>query len=542
MNEQEKKSILDEAALRYKEILSKFDALTQKFKTSFPDIKFDNSKYQWNRELGIGNYTNFLNVAEKICKDVDNKFGIKNGGGISYSINERKATLSKNVEDLEKIMNNGSDEEGVNQANEYLDYIINTTGSAVVASSRSFDISNDKKKRSEQRNECLKEMNEKISTLVTEYKKVSSNYEYTENQKPKDFAEVRNLLEEIYKEASKAAGNTIDEGKYNKFQEAVQVYFKGGSNFEGLNNSFNDLYEAVSKSVKAIPGGTNVNHDKDLKSKEVKLDLMNARLEKLAKKFKKICPEYEYKPAKDFLDVEKCLTGIYKFVCEKNGQQIDRNKVKPFQYALMNGSKLDSIGKSFDEEYECVSGIINEIRLQSKKSDVMLKRQFETIYETKVLPLFKVEDDKIRFAKFKRMYKGFKNVKKDCPKFYKFMESICTKNEIKENEFNNDILLAVLFASCYAADNMAIADAVCRGLRKITKNQKLEIQDWNALREKVKGKITTSNDIQELKTVLDTGLKYLSVDNNLVTKILKVAEKTSHKKKVTLRSLFSQKH
>lgn len=524
MNEQERKNVLEKAAKEYRWTMFTFKDLVKKFKTDYPDDKFDDSGCQWNESDGLDNFTNLFSRAEDLFKIIDAKFDKPYKGRLPSDIIDHRDVVNKNIENLKEIMDNGSGENDVEQAKQYLDYINANTDHGIYAVSQYFDSFKNMHYRSDQIDKYLNYMNEKLNKLVAKYKKIFPSYDYKE---PKDFFDVRDRIEEIYKSASEKADITMDKGKSTKFEDAIYAYSDGSNNFKDIEEGFNDFYETVYESVSSV---------RSIKDKAALLKFMNKKLGKLvgSDEFKMVFPDYKYESQADFNGIESSLYGIYETACLKNMKEVDESKVSAFRDALKDETNLNSIRNSFVEEYECASKAVSGVsKLSSKKSDLGLKRKFDTIYETKVLPLF-IENSAKKYSKgFKKMHMSFKEVKKSCPKFYKFMESICTKNKIKEEEFSGNTLLVVLFASCYAADNMAIADAVCRGLRKITKDPELKIDKWNKLRETIKTKASESDDTEDLRKVMEPKLNELSCDSTLVKTILDVAKKTSHKQKKT---------
>ena len=173
---------------------------------------------------------------------------------------------------------------------------------------------------------------------------------------------------------------------------------------------------------------------------------------------------------------------------------------------------------------------------RSEKYDCMTKNNFEVMFENKVLPLFRLNDDEALFTSFKNMYRDFKIVEDDCHQWCDFMKLICSENKIQERYLDKQLLIAVLLASCCAADNIGVADAVCRGLRKITKDRNLQAEDYikqaESLRAKIKNKINSTDNVEDLKSIIGIGLNNLSLSQeqkNLVKTIFRLANNASTK-------------
>ncbi len=415
-------------------------------------------------------------------------------------------------------------------------------------------------KQAERYNEkdCMYRMVPFFGQLATEAEHLISGI-HTRIPGAADFNSMRKGVIQIYKEVAPRAGVEMDRGAVDEFEKQVNIYYNSNpkiNNCEEIENSFSKLVDIVSKVIekaqREIEQATNSENDC--------LEYMNRKLNALSEEFKEIYADYIYKEATDFKHVRSELDKIYKAACFKNAQKMDKKIVKKFHKTLEDYEsgdvELETVRISFDVEYdEALKTTKSVVKSQNKRSDIRVKRIFEAIFEKKVLPLFEIDDEDKLYLKFKNMYRHFKTVKKTHPKWYTFMESICSKNKIKKENFDKKVLMGVLLSSCCAVDDMNVADAICRGLRKITKNSYIGksndfIGDAEKARQSIKSKINSSkdfNDIKELEGTISTEIKkykfFENMDNNFLESVIfQLAEKApKNKEYLTLRKLFSMK-
>ena len=415
-------------------------------------------------------------------------------------------------------------------------------------------------KQAERYNEkdCMYRMVPFFGQLATEAEHLISGI-HTRIPGAADFNSMRKGVIQIYKEVAPRAGVEMDRGAFDEFEKQVNIYYNSNpkiNNCEEIENSFSKLVDIVSKVIekaqREIEQATNSENDC--------LEYMNRKLNALSEEFKEIYADYIYKEATDFKHVRSELDKIYKAACFKNAQKMDKKIVKKFHKTLEDYEsgdvELETVRISFDVEYdEALKTTKSVVKSQNKRSDIRVKRIFEAIFEKKVLPLFEIDDEDKLYLKFKNMYRHFKTVKKTHPKWYTFMESICSKNKIKKENFDKKVLMGVLLSSCCAVDDMNVADAICRGLRKITKNSYIGksndfIGDAEKARQSIKSKINSSkdfNDIKELEGTISTEIKkykfFENMDNNFLESVIfQLAEKApKNKEYLTLRKLFSMK-
>lgn len=404
-------------------------------------------------------------------------------------------------------------------------------------------------KQAERYNEkdCMYRMLPFFGQLATEAEHLISGI-HTRIPGAVDFNSMRKGVIQIYKEVAARAGVEMDRDAVDEFENQVNIYYNSNpkiNNCEEIENSFSKLVDIVSKVIERAQA---TNSENDC------LEYMNRKLNALSEEFKEIYADYTYKEATDFKHVRSALDKIYKAACFKNAQKMDKKIVKKFHKTLEDYESgyvgLKTVRISFDVEYdEALKTAKSVVKSQNKRSDIRVKRIFEGIFEKKVLPLFKINDKDKLYLKFKNMYRHFKTVKKTHPKWYTFMESICSKNKIKKENFDKKVLMGVLLSSCYAADDIGVADAVCRGLRKITKNSDIKndayIVKAETARKDIKNKINSSENVKDLEKLISTDLnndEFFSETNFFNSKIKPEIEKSSKVKGyLTLRKLFSMK-
>ena len=181
---------------------------------------------------------------------------------------------------------------------------------------------------------------------------------------------------------------------------------------------------------------------------------------------------------------------------------------------------------------------VPEAKKKKPKNVSLLQRNLETIFGNILKNHFSAagqEDDEAK--NFNMVHaKVDSSTAATCPKWYNFMESVFTKLGANKKYTTNKILIAILLASCCAADDMKVADAVCRAVRKITKDAKFKDEEYmkkaeEKIRKDIKSKIGSFKDPKGLDTVVQGDLKkWLGLDNALVTLIFGHVDQARSKK------------
>ncbi|MGN1044095.1 MAG: hypothetical protein ACI4PR_04820 [Acutalibacteraceae bacterium] len=94
-------------------------------------------------------------------------------------------------------------------------------------------------------------------------------------------------------------------------------------------------------------------------------------------------------------------------------------------------------------------------------------------------------------------------LKKECESWFKFMNKMCGSSTAIKNEAKTpNTMLAILLASCCAANDLSKAKAICGGLKKITKNQallkkddNLQLENAEKVRENIKKALRSGSQI-----------------------------------------------
>ena len=193
----------------------------------------------------------------------------------------------------------------------------------------------------------------------------------------------------------------------------------------------------------------------------------------------------------------------------------------------------EAFDKACNSTYE-----VPEAKKKKPKNVSLLQRNLETIFGNILKNHFSAagqEDDEAK--NFNMVHaKIDSSTAATCPKWYNFMESVFTKLGANKKYTTNKILIAILLASCCAADDMKVADAVCRAVRKITKDAKFKDEEYmkkaeEKIRKDIKSKIGSFKDPKGLDTVVQGDLKkWLGLGNALVTLIFGHVDQARSKK------------
>ena len=264
------------------------------------------------------------------------------------------------------------------------------------------------------------------------------------------------------------------------------------------------------------------------------LESMNEKFKLLAKRCRYLFAQPEkYQKAESLKDMGDLLSKIFNRSKELMNEQADTSFLNVFYNAVDSGD-LKAVSKTFESAFEKVLEEAKRAAKKTKKSDQVAQKSFEDIFEKQILKYFS-EDE----VNFKKVYKEFSSVKKSCNKWYKFMRKMCS-NKIKSNNYNKETLMTLLLISCCAADDIGKAEAVCRSLRKITKNPTLKgeyIKEAEKIRQKIKDSILKHENMKSLWDYVK-GLDYsgMGVDKALLNSMLTEAKKAQQS---LIKKLFS---
>lgn len=314
--------------------------------------------------------------------------------------------------------------------------------------------------------------------------------------------------------------NEIIEGEYSEVSDSPRK----------ANNILNKMFEISNRANRKIYlryQSVLDRNDKQSSKADKFLEYMKDQVKSLVEKSGDILKSYQYKEPKNFGDIRDSMYEIWEIVSKANEEEIDKELVDNFSNALeefsMDASDFEAIKDAFDAEYEKISETVDKVAsLANKKAPLRLKRDFEKIFDRMSL-LFIKEDEELS-KRFRSIYKDCREVKKECPKWYNFLKAICTGIKVKPNFYTKQTLISVLIASCCATNNIGQADAVCRGLRKITKRAEIKdevyIKKSEKFRMKIKDKISAGGNIDDLKMIIKTGLNEIMSDNKVLSKVI----------------------
>ena len=288
--------------------------------------------------------------------------------------------------------------------------------------------------------------------------------------------------------------NEIIEGEYSEVSDSPRK----------ANNILNKMFEISNRANRKIYlryQSVLDRNDKQSSKADKFLEYMKDQVKSLVEKSGDILKSYQYKEPKNFGDIRDSMYEIWEIVSKANEEEIDKELVDNFSNALeefsMDASDFEAIKDAFDAEYE---KIFDRMSLLFIKEDEELSKRFRSIY------------------------KDCREVKKECPKWYNFLKAICTGIKVKPNFYTKQTLISVLIASCCATNNIGQADAVCRGLRKITKRAEIKdevyIKKSEKFRMKIKDKISAGGNIDDLKMIIKTGLNEIMSDNKVLSKVI----------------------
>ena len=493
-NVMDKNKLLENAASKFRLESARFDSTVNKFRAAFPHEKFEYNKITWDGDFGKFSslISNMVRLIEYMHENVN-----KNNGDTTPVVAAKKNVETAVNNLIEALKQNTED--AIKKANEHLNTIVNNTKLAnqnTLMSFESFEILNSEKKKVKGREE---KEDGTFKRIIPRFKK----------RKDKD-----------------------KEKKGIKKLNVKKVMEPNASNEKMISLSLKD-----DSAVKC-------------------LEHMNEKIKPLIKRCRYIFPGREYKEAKSFVEMRALLSEIYETSKELLKEEPDTEIFNGFDDALNEYEKtpktpknsknsedsngIGSITKAFDDLLEKVLEVAKRAAKLGKKADQELQKSLEPIFEKKIPEYFSKEEEKDgAVEKFNKIHLEFKlKAEERAPKWYKFMETMCLKNKIKNP--TNGALMALLLISCCAADDISKADAICRSIRKIIKDPALKdkkyIKAAEKIRQDIKNKISVVDDIKSLyKYLKDMNYTNL-VDKPLSDKMFKEARK-SHQS--LIKRLFS---
>ena len=509
----DKNKLLENAASKFRLESARFDSTVNKFHAAFPGKEFKYEKITWDEN------NNNINQDEKFKKFSD---------------------LISNMVRLIEYM-----QENVNKNN------VDTTPVVVARENVVAAVNNLIEALKQNTEYAMKEANEYLNVIINNTKLANQNTLMSFES-----------FEILYSEKKKVKGR--EEKEDGTFKRIIRKFKKrkdGDKEKKDIKQlNVKKVMEPNASNEKMI--SLTLKDDDAIKC----LEYMNERFKSLIKRCRYIFPDREYKEAKSFVEMRAPLSEIYEKSKDLLKEEPDTEIFNDFNDALNKYGKtpktpenskdskdsedsngIGSIAGAFDKVFDIVLEVAKRAAKLGKKADQELQKSLEPIFEKKIPKYFSKEKEKDGAVKgFKKMYKKFKSAaKKRAPKWYKFMEKMCSPNKIKSP--TNGALMALLLISCCAADNISKADAICRSIRKIIKDPDLKnkeyIQEAEKIRQNIKNKISVVNDTKSLYEYIK-GLNYANlVDKTMCGIILREAEKVQKepKKKVSLiKRLFSR--
>ncbi len=505
VNIMNKDKLLKSAASKFRLESARFDSTVNKFHAAFPGKEFKYKKITWdendnniNQDEKFTKFSDLISNMVRLIKYMQENVNKNNGD--TTPVVAAKKNVETAVNNLIKALKEGT-EDVTKKENEYLNTIVNNTASAnqnTLMSFESFEILNSEKKKVKGREE---KEDGTFKRIVRKFKKRKDG----DKEKKKDIKQLN----------------------------VKKVMEPNASNEKMISLTLKD-----DNAVKC-------------------LEHMNEKFKSLIKRCRYIFPGREYKEAKSFVEMRALLSEIYEVSERLIGKKPDTKIFSGFDDALNKYGKtpktpenskdskdsedsngIGNITGAFDEVFDIVLEVAKRAAKLGKKADQELQKSLEPIFEKKILTRLSKEEEKDGAVKnFNNMYKEFKSAaKKISPKWYKFMETMCSKNKIKNP--TNGALMALLLISCCAADDISKADAICRAIRKIIKNPALKdkkyMKEAENIRQDIKNKILVVNDIGSLyNQVGNSGYSELvdtTLFNTIITEVQNVQIKSKKKK------------
>lgn len=357
-----------------------------------------------------------------------------------------------------------------------------------------------------------------------------------EYDSPETLIGMKFALDSMCNAIARSTGQKISKEAIDTFDNKVDEFYS----YNGKSKNLGEIKPLYEKVCDEIPKCIKLLEEKKAESLRADaekkcLESMNEKFKLLAKRCRYLFDQPEnYQKAKSLKDMGDLLSKIFNRSKELMNEQADTSFLNNFNNAVDSGD-LENVSKTFESAFETVLKEAKRAAKKTKKSDQVAQKSFEDIFEKQILSYFS-EDEKVNF---KEVYKEFSSVKKSCNKWYKFMRKMCS-NKIKSNNYNKETLMTLLLISCCAADDIGKAEAVCRSLRKITKNPTLKgeyIKEAEKIRQKIKDSILKHENMKSLwDDVKSLDYGKMGVDKALLNSMLIEAKKAQQS---LIKKLFS---
>lgn len=386
-------------------------------------------------------------------------------------------------------------------------------------------------KKSVSKAECLKTINEGI----VEWNKslVSIGLEKT-RPVGKIREDLENKLRDVHIDLRNRFGEYIDDKALSRAVEdvarAIDIRFK--DDYEGISTAFKKFYDLVVASVEKIKkSGVFI-------SEQECLGRINRKVAEFLNKYSlSVGLDKSPEAVGKIADVEDAIINVmnaeliekYSTIIEKQPLEDDAKRFHDeLEVAVKHqtGNNFYGVNMAFLEWFILVGEDIKLIKDTLKRADRYIQDSFEVLFEKQILPYFLKDGDEVDF---KEVFTKFKSVRRVSPAWYGFMQTMCT-NKIRPEYHNKKTLITLLLISCCATTyRLQHAEAICRALRKITKNPALQNEDYiketEKIRKNIKGKILSQSDMASLQAYAQT-LNYTElVDKSLSGKMFDEAKK-----------------
>ncbi len=315
--------------------------------------------------------------------------------------------------------------------------------------------------------------------------------------------------------------------------KAVEIQFK--DNYEGVSAAFEKFCDLIVASIEKIKKSG------AFLSEQECVGRINRKVaERLNKYSLSVGLDKSPEAVRKITDVEDAIINVMNAeLIEKYSTIIEKQPLedaaKTFHDELevavkhQTGNNFYNVNMAFLEWFILIGEDIELIKDKLKKADRYVQGSLEVLFEKQILPYFLEDGDEVNF---KEVFTKFNSVRRVSPAWYGFMQTMCM-NKIKSDWYNKKTLIALLLISCCASSRLQHAEAICRALRKITKSQALQneeyIKETEKIRKNIKGKILLQSDMASLQAYAQT-LNYTElVDKSLSGKMFDEAEKARAK-------------
>lgn len=391
---------------------------------------------------------------------------------------------------------------------------------------------------------CLDEVLSMYNTLA---KRANTTIGDLKTESPASMDDVKKATRNICK---KIEDNGIEMNEKNilNMESSIDTYNKDPNEKNGRRviTSYKELYNEIYADLDCLFDGSLIRENGS--ALRLLFEMIPGIIEEMKSHIAIYFARLDYGKPKTYREAEDTVKDIYEkgvriFGIKKNEAVLKTLSDRVEAYYNGECSFRELIGAfylardAFDKACNSTDEV-PEAKKKKPKNVSLLQRNLETIFGNILKNHFSAagqEDDEAK--NFNMVHaKVDSSTAATCPKWYNFMESVFTKLGANKKYTTNKILIAILLASCCAADDMKVADAVCRAVRKITKDAKFKDEEYmkNAeekIRKDIKSKIGSFKDPKGLDTVVQVDLKkWLGLDNALVTLIFGHVDQARSKK------------